>query len=717
VQVRSDLAISTTFRDYVDKLRKFLMSESGEAVGQRQELAEGPLQHWDVFVSYSSQDASIADALVETLERNNVVCWIAPRNVIAGDLYADGIIRAINGAKAMVLVLSGSAIGSPHVGKEVERASSKRCPIIALRTDTAPLTTALEYFLSESQWVDLANEGTDAALKKVVDAVRHRLSPPSDAERRAPPDRNAYPQTTKRRKAALAGACIGILTLGLIGLVIDIFWLSKHEESARKAPTISGTTVKPETQPSVTDAVFAPPPRSIAVLPFLNMSGDAKQEYFSDGISEELLDSLSRLSDLQVAARTSSFSFKGQNVDVSTIAHKLNVGTILEGSVRRSGNTVRITAQLINAVTGFHIWSQIYDRKLTDILKVQTDVATSVAKQLEVKLAADEVAKIELGGTQSAEAYDAYLRGTQIIIGSDHHAGRAALAEFDHAITLDPQYAKAYAERAWALHSIAISVRNPGDRAGLREQASVAAQRAVALAPDLGEAHAILASIRAYALFDYPDAAPEFDRALALAPGSAQVQTTYAFYAADLGHVDAAVNAARRAVSLDPQNAWSHAVLGSVLAYARRYAEALLAYRDAAVLRPEWRGIAGKRTQVLLAMGQVELARQECESPTTSIEESERSYCLALAYHFLGRQSDAQRELTEWQALDGEAAAGSYTGVYAQWGDTAAALRWLSAAEHLRDPLLWQLKVDWHVDPIRNEPQFKAVVARMNFPP
>jgi TolB-like protein len=131
-----------------------------------------------------------------------------------------------------------------------------------------------------------------------------------------------------------------------------------------------------------TEAAFNPPAHSIAVLPFVNMSGDATQDYFSDGISEELLNALSRLNDLQVVARTSSFSFKGQNVNVSTIAHELNVGAILEGSVRRAGNTVRITAQLINTVTGFHLWSETYDRPFTDIFKVQTEVATAVAQQL-----------------------------------------------------------------------------------------------------------------------------------------------------------------------------------------------------------------------------------------------------------------------------------------------------------------------------------------------
>jgi adenylate cyclase len=256
----------------------------------------------------------------------------------------------------------------------------------------------------------------------------------------------------------VSGSELILITLLLL-IGGSLLWLYPHPSAEH---TASATISKAKTLASGSGsaaAAFAPPAHSIAVLPFVNMSGDAKQEYFSDGISEELLNSLSRLNDLQVVARTSSFSFKGQNVDVSTIAHKLNVGAVLEGSVRRAGNTVRITVQLINAVSGFNIWSQTYDRNLTDILKVQSDVATSVAQQLEVKLIGDEAAKIELGGTDNAEAYDAYLRGLQAYEKVDGKAAdfREALAEFDRAILLDPNFASGYARKAATFDAIYIS--------------------------------------------------------------------------------------------------------------------------------------------------------------------------------------------------------------------------------------------------------------------
>jgi adenylate cyclase len=156
------------------------------------------------------------------------------------------------------------------------------------------------------------------------------------------------------------------------------------------------------------------------VLPFVNMSGDKEQEYFSDGLTEELLNSLAEINGLQVAARTSSFYFKGKDVDLGTIAHRLNVSAVLEGSVRRSSHTIRITAQLIDTVTGFHLWSKTYDRDLGDVLKLQTEIATAVASALKVALLGDVSTKIELGGTRNPGAFDAYLRGAKAVSARVH---------------------------------------------------------------------------------------------------------------------------------------------------------------------------------------------------------------------------------------------------------------------------------------------------------
>src|ERR1700722_1487237 len=353
----------------------------------------------DVFVSYASQDASVANAIVAALERNGLKCWIAPRDVPPGTLYADVIIRAINGTKVLVLVLSEHSVSSPHVGKEIERASAKRRPIIALRTDAKPLTPALEYFLSESQWIDVGTGGPGGGGSKLVEAARRLIAHPSGTT----PPAAAIVSGAKRRLNGPVVVLIAVIAAALAYIVVDKVWRAKPA-------SVAITELAPASAAGA-PAAFAPPPHSIAVLPFVNMSGDPKQDYFSDGLSEELLNSLSSVRDLRVAARTSSFFFKGKEVDLADVAHKLNVGAVLEGSERKGGGHVRITAQLINAETGFHIWSHTYDRDLKDILKLQTEIATAVTTSLQATLMADTAATIELGGTQNPKAFDAYLRG------------------------------------------------------------------------------------------------------------------------------------------------------------------------------------------------------------------------------------------------------------------------------------------------------------------
>ena len=227
-----------------------------------------------------------------------------------------------------------------------------------------------------------------------------------------------------RARHRVSGQELSILIALLLVAGSVLWWVSRHSHEG--ATAAANTTASPASLA----AAFNPPPHSIAVLPFVNMSGDKEQEYFSDGLTEELLNSLSRINELQVCARTSSFSFKGKDTDLATVARKLNVASVLEGSVRRSGHTIRITAQLNNAVTGFHIWSQTYDRDLSDVLRLQTEIATAVASALKVKLLGDVAVKIELGGTRNPAAFDAYLRGSRLSARCTCASLQAAITEY-----------------------------------------------------------------------------------------------------------------------------------------------------------------------------------------------------------------------------------------------------------------------------------------------
>ena len=287
----------------------------------------------DVFVSYASQDAAIANAVVENLERQGIRCWIAPRDVTPGSQYADEIVGAINDAKILVLVLSQHAIDSPHVGKEIERASSKRRRIIGLRTDAAPLTRSFEYFLSESQWIDVAALGMPGALTRLTQAVGQGLAPSSWVS----PGLGADARNPADRKRKLSYLTIQRVFAAAVFLVV-----------AAHCRRCCGSVLAVEAGRGPGTAVAAISDKSIAVLPFADMSQKKDQEYFGDGMAEEILDLLAKIPGLTVIGRTSSFQFKGKNEDLRKIGTELNAAYVLEGSVRSSGDQVRITAQLIN---------------------------------------------------------------------------------------------------------------------------------------------------------------------------------------------------------------------------------------------------------------------------------------------------------------------------------------------------------------------------------
>jgi TolB-like protein len=454
-------------------------------------------------------------------------------------------------------------------------------------------------------------------------------------------------RASRRSQPVLLTIAAVVVFAAFAYLFADKFWISKHHTLAPIA--------------------FNPPPHSIAVLPFVNLSGEKEQEYFSDGLTEELLNSLTEIHELQVAARTSAFSFKGTNTDIGTIARKLNVGAVLEGSVRRSANTIRITTQLINAVTGFHLWSKTYDRDLGDVLKLQTEIATAVASALEVTL---------LGGTRIPAAFDAYLRGAKAdTLRHETKDLPAAIAAYTEAIRLDPHYALAFAARSMVLSGLAGEAET---EAAMREgfdKAQADARQALALAPDLAQAHLALAYASEINL-DFTQASEAYERALALAPGNVEILRISGGFAAYIGHIDAALAAVRRAVALDPLAHESYSTLGFVL-------------------------------------GDLDGARASCETkPDYWLSQQ----CLAVIYDKLGRHADAEAVFSKMQAALGDTGAYQYATMYAQWGNRAKALESIETALRLRDPGLEELKTDPLMDPLRKEPRFQAVVQELKFP-
>ena len=545
-------------------------------------------------------------------------------------------------------------------------------------------------------------------------AENELLEEQAPVKNQLPPVPSAKPdagEVAKRR----GGLRHGLILIALLVLVRGLWWFfsyprGEHPRAAAApahAPSTRGLI-------DTTGAVFAPPTHSIAVLPFTNLSGEPKQEYFSDGLSEELINALSQVNALKVIARTSSFSFKGKDADIGTIARKLNVGAILEGSVRRSGNKVRITAQLIDTVNGFHIWSQDYDRDLDDVLVLQSDIARSVARELQAKLLGDEAPKIELGGTHHPAAFDAYLRGAKAYsTRADARDCQTAGAAYTEAIRLDPKYALAFAARSSAHSCYAEEfATGPAVRQAF-DQAQADARQALALAPELAEGHAALGSFLASGAQDYAAASEEYRSAVTFAPGNAQVLRDGGRFDAFIGHFDAGLAATHRAVVLDPLNPRSHSMLGQVLRLARRYTDAVAAFTEVISLDPSDKFAIGYRGLAYYGVGDLARARSSCESKP---DHWATQWCLAITYDKLGRHADADALVARMKATYGTAASYQYATIYAQWGNVRKSLEWLDTAVRVRDPGLFYVKTDPLLDPLRKEPRFQAITRKLKFP-
>jgi TolB-like protein/DNA-binding winged helix-turn-helix (wHTH) protein/Flp pilus assembly protein TadD len=532
-------------------------------------------------------------------------------------------------------------------------------------------------------------------------------TPPTDGLGELPPTSSARGLGAKLRVTVPYGSILIVLLVVAGGA----WWLTSRFSQQRLPAADVNRAVNPAFRP---EAPFNPPAHSIAVLPFLNLSGDPSQQYFSDGLTEEVLNSLTRINELQVAARTSSFSFEGEHPDIATVAHKLNVESVLEGSVRRSGNTIRVTAQLNNAVSGFHLWSQTYDRDLGDVLKLQTDIADAVAGALKVTLLGDVPARIELGGTHNPAAFDAYLRAAQAARSANQVKDRqTAIDAYTEAIRLDPKYALAFAGRSRLYTAYATS---DATGAAIREsfdKAEADAREAIRLAPELAEGHVALGHFFADGALDFTQARAAIERALALAPGDATVLRLSGKFLASMGQFDESISAARRAVTLDPLNRRSHNQLGESLYFARRYRQAIQAFADTIALDPAFQEAYGHRGVAYYGLGDLNSARSSCETkPNVWMSQQ----CLAIVYERLARRADAEAVLTKMRAAYRDAAAYQYSTIYAQWGDRQRALEWLATAMRLHDSGLVNLKTDPLMDSLRQEPRFQAIERELKFP-
>lgn len=435
--------------------------------------------------------------------------------------------------------------------------------------------------------------------------------------------------------------------------------------------------------------------RSIAVLPFVNMSSDKDQEYFADGISEELLNVLAKIPQLRVISRSSAFSFKGQNLDIREIAQRLNVDHVLEGSVRKAGNQVRITAQLVDARSDTHLWSETYDRPLDDIFAVQDEIAAAVAGQLKLQLLG---AGLKVKATDP-RAYALYLQARQLGLQRTPGGYERSIALHQQALAIDANYAAAWTGLAYNYLGQTDTGLRPIEE-GYR-LARDAVDRALEIDPDFAPAHAALGWIAMNHGGDLAAAARHLEHALTLEPTDADIIATAGLLAQGLGRLDTAIELDEYVTMRDPVNTIGHANLGIAYLYAGRLDEAIASIRMALSLSP---GFAGAQFAVGVALllkgdpaGALAAMQQEAD-------ESWRRIGLPMAWHALGKQVESDAALAELIAKDESSWAYNIAYVLAFRGETDRAFEWLDRALAYRDPGLTDIAVEplfasLHTDP------------------
>ena len=451
-------------------------------------------------------------------------------------------------------------------------------------------------------------------------------------------------------------------------------------------------------------------PTSIAVLPFVNMSSDKEQDYFSDGLAEEMLNSLAKIPGLRVAGRTSAFQFKGKNEDLRVIGQKLNVATVLEGSVRKEGHRVRITAQLIKVDDGFHLWSETYDRELNDIFAVQEEIARAVAGSLKVALLGEKTVTPSSRGT-NAEAYNAYLQGRYFLERRSQENMDRALGYFEQAIKLDPAYAPAWVAMAMTHNRQAYFGYVPYAEGFRRGRA--AAEQALALDRSLAGAYAELGLVQMAHDWDWGGADASFKRALTLEPGNVTVVLLAADLALALGRLDEALALNRRSVELDPLNAEAQFFGGVFALYAGRLDEAAASFKKALELNPAY-----PSTRVFL--GRVYLAQSHPEEALAEMDREPevywRLYGQALAYHAMGRKREADAALAEMTVKHEALAPFQIACVYAFRGEADRAFEWLERSYTRGDTGLIWLKTDPHLKGLERDARWPPFMKKMRLP-
>ncbi|WP_391561138.1 TIR domain-containing protein [Novosphingobium sp.] len=630
-----------------------------------------------VFLSYSREDQKRALPVIKALEAGGLQVWWDGL-LEGGDSFLPTTEAALESADAVVVLWSNTSVNSHWVRDEAQRGRERGC-LVPLRIDDAKPPLGFRQF----QVIDISHwNGKPSApqFERVIRAINGFAG-------QAPTEPMPQPHQPPVSRRAILGGGVAVLAGGS-ALALWQFWPGRAE---------------------------AAPGNSVAVLPFGNLSGDADQDYFAEGIAEQIRLTLSRNSNLLVLAPASiSAVTKDGIADLKSIAAKLGVAYVLDGKVRRSGDLLRISATLTNGKSGFPDWTNEFDEQLKDVFTVQDGIAQEVAKVMAAQtVSAGTVATKGPGGTTDIKAYDAYLRGNAYYeLRSGEAAYRSALAQYDIAIAQDSKFGSAHAARA----RLIVVITNAGSKANefkaAYEDALASARKAVELAPELASAHATLGFVLAQGKLDLRAAVEPYEQARKLGDGDAGVLSLYSAFSAQTGRKAAAESAATRAIRLDPLNPGVQRLAAFVAYCARDWATTIERSRKALALNPKVEHAHAFIGDALYQKGQVAEAKAEF---TLEPDGLARPTGLAIVAYRLGDTGAAKQAVDGLTAKFGDAASYQFAQIYSQAGEIDQALSTLRHAREIGDVGLAQAYTDPMLDPLRSRPEFSRLLMELGF--
>lgn len=627
----------------------------------------------DVFVSYKAEDRRRVAPLVDALEADGLSVWW-DAHIGGGDEWRDSIQQHLDEAKCVIVIWSKRSVGPEgHFVRDEATRAQRRHAYLPVRIDRIdpPLGFGETQAIPIIGW---KGDRSDPRYQAILAAARAIIFG-------TPRPHHAHVELPRvSRRVVVAGGAAATAAVATAG------WFLLKPSEARA--------------------------NSIAVLPFANLSGDPAQNYFSDGMAEELRSALSRISGLSVVARTSSEKLRDS--DAKTAARKLGVDNILSGSVRRSPAMIRVNAQLIDGENGLERWSESFDRPSGDVLEIQTSIAQSVAQALSIQLAASDRDLLTLGGTRNPAALDLYLRSNPERLNDSEAGLRDALRLLDEAIALDPNFAQAHARKAFVLLFFAgvYALSSAEAQQGYR-QALASADRAIAIAPRLASGYANRGAIFRDQL-DMGRALTEFQKSDALPGNDAHALRLYALILAQHRRFEEARQKIERAKSLDPLNPQSLEVEGILLYAAQKYPEAAAVARRSIQLAPERVQVRRLLANSLLLMGKT----SEAQTVYAKLEPTDYRRLLGEAV-LAARAGDRDKAVEKLRAMErryGDAANYQYAEIYAELGMVEKGISALRLALQTRDPGMAFIRVDPFLDPLRSDPRFAEIEAKLNFP-